>query len=62
MTCKMKKKRLKRMIPYYIMMIPGIVYLIINNYLPMAGITMAFRRINYRLGIFKSPWSGFEKF
>ena len=50
------------MIPYYIMMIPGIVYLIINNYLPMAGITMAFRRINYRLGIFKSPWSGFEKF
>lgn len=28
----------------------------------MAGITMAFRKINYRLGIFKSPWCGFGNF
>lgn len=57
-----KKIQLKRMLPYYLMMLPGIVYFIINNYLPMAGITMAFRKINYRLGIFRSPWCGFDNF
>ena len=51
-----KKIQLKRMLPYYLMMLP------INNYLPMAGITMAFRKINYRLGIFRSPWCGFDNF
>lgn len=57
-----KKIQWKRVFPYYLMMLPGIVYFIINNYMPMAGITMAFRKINYRLGIFKSPWCGFDNF
>ena len=59
---KKKKIRWKEMIPYYIMMFPGIAYLIINNYMPMFGIVVAFKKINYQLGIFKSPWSGFSNF
>ena len=29
--------------PFYIMALPGIVYLIINNYLPLAGLQVAFK-------------------
>lgn len=58
------KKRLKnkRYIPLYLMMLPGITYLLINNYIPMAGIILAFKQINFRKGIFKSPWIGFSNF
>lgn len=59
-----KKKHIKwkKIIPIYIMMLPGMIYFLINNFLPMAGITIAFRKINYQLGIWKSPWSGLENF
>ncbi|MHB8064249.1 MAG: ABC transporter permease [Ruminiclostridium sp.] len=46
----------------YFLMLPGIIYLIINNYIPMFGILIAFKRYNYGLGILKSEWSGFENF
>lgn len=59
MTRKIKRKRY---IAYSVMMMPGILYLIINNYLPMAGIIIAFKQINFRIGIWKSPWVGFKNF
>lgn len=59
---KKKKIRWKEMFPYYIMMVPGLLYLLINNYMPMFGIVVAFKKINYRLGIFGSPWSGLSNF
>lgn len=43
-------------------MLPGVLYFIVNNYLPMAGIVIAFKKINYRKGIFRSPWNGFDNF
>ena len=43
-------------------MVPGLVYLLINNYIPMAGIMLAFKKVNYTLGIFKSPWCGLSNF
>lgn len=49
-------------IPLYVMLIPGIVYLIINNYLPMFGLVIAFKRVNYQLGILNSPWCGLDNF
>jgi len=48
--------------PLYLMMIPGLAYLIINNYLPLFGLTFAFKKINYTLGVFNSPWVGFSNF
>lgn len=56
------RKTLKRFTPFYVMMSFGIVYLLINNYLPMAGIVLAFKRINYAQGLFASPWVGFKNF
>ncbi|HKM04184.1 MAG TPA: ABC transporter permease subunit [Lachnospiraceae bacterium] len=62
----MKKKtnwqRMKRYLPLYLMLIPGTIYLIVNNYLPMAGLALAFKKINYSVGILKSPWTGFSNF
>ena len=52
----------KKWIPFYIMMVPGLLYFLINNYLPMAGILIAFKKMNYRLGPLKSPWCGFDNF
>jgi len=44
------------------MVLPGVAYFLINNYIPMAGILIAFKKIDYSLGIFKSSWIGFENF
>lgn len=58
----MNRKRFMQYIPLYIMLIPGIVYLIINNYLPMAGLVIAFKKVNYSIGIWKSPFVGLSNF
>jgi putative aldouronate transport system permease protein len=57
-----KKKSPLYFLPLYTMMIPRVTYLIINNYLPMFGLVIAFKRINFRLGILGSPWIGLENF
>ncbi len=44
------------------MVVPGFAYLLINNYLPMIGISLAFKKINFTIGIWKSPWCGFDNF
>lgn len=44
------------------MMIPGLLYLLINNYLPMAGLVIAFKKYNYSKGILGSEWCGFDNF
>ena len=43
-------------------MLPGMFYLLINNYLPMAGLVIAFKKFNYRKGIFGSDWNGLKNF
>jgi len=57
-----RSANLKRTLPLYLMMLPGIVYLVCNNYLPMFGILLAFKKVNFSLGVFKSPWVGFSNF
>ncbi len=59
---KMSMARFRQYIPLYIMMLPGVVYLFINNYIPMAGIVVAFKKYNVNDGIFASPWNGVENF
>ncbi len=49
-------------LPFYIMGLPGIIYLFINNYIPMAGLQIAFKNFSYAKGMWKSPWSGFKNF
>ncbi|MCY9665349.1 ABC transporter permease subunit [Paenibacillus alginolyticus] len=56
------RKRIWKYSPLYLMMLPGIAYLIINNYLPMFGLTIAFKDINFAKGIWGSDWVGFQNF
>ncbi|HAA25384.1 MAG TPA: sugar ABC transporter permease [Ruminiclostridium sp.] len=44
------------------MMVPGFIYLFFNNYIPIAGLTIAFKNIDFRKGILKSDWIGFRNF
>ncbi|RPK31452.1 MULTISPECIES: ABC transporter permease [Paenibacillus] len=46
----------------YLMMLPGVAYLIINNYMPMYGISIAFKDINFAKGIWGSDWNGMDNF
>ena len=59
---KKKKIHWARFIPIYIMMLPGLAYLIINNFLPMFGVVIAFKDLNFRKGILASDWAGFDNF
>ncbi|QJD88281.1 sugar ABC transporter permease [Cohnella herbarum] len=44
------------------MMIPGLAYLFVNNYIPMYGVILAFKNLNYVDGIWGSPWAGMDNF
>ncbi len=62
MEKRSKSGTLKRQWPLYVMVLPGLLYLFINNYGPMAGMFIAFKRIDYSKGLWASPWVGFENF
>ena len=57
-----KLARLKHNIPLYLMFLPGALYLLINNYIPMGGLIIAFKQVNWNKGILKSPWVGLSNF
>lgn len=46
----------------YLMLLPGLLVLLVNNYLPMFGIVIAFKDYNYAKGFWKSDWVGFNNF
>ena len=48
--------------PLLLIAAPGLIYLLINNYIPMFGIFIAFKSFSYKKGIFQSPWCGFKNF
>ena len=56
-----RKKRIKHWQLYLFLVIP-IVLVFIFNYIPMAGIQLAFKKYNMNLGIMGSPWIGFDNF
>ncbi len=45
-----------------LMLLPAALVLFLNNYLPMFGVFIAFKDINFVDGFLSSPWVGFEKF
>lgn len=59
----MKKNRTrKKNAVYMLFLLPGMVYLIINNYIPMFGVVIAFKNLDYVKGIWRSDWIGFKNF
>ncbi len=63
-TQKKKKRALdfKKNLPLLLLTVPGLIYLFINNYLPMFGIVIAFKQMDYSKGLLGSPWCGFKNF
>ena len=45
-------KKIKKLLPLYIMALPALVYLFINNYLPLTGMVVAFKDFDYSKGIY----------
>jgi len=57
-----RMRLLKTYAPLYLLTIPGLLYLLINNYLPMLGLVIAFKDVNFSKGILGSDWIGFKNF
>jgi putative aldouronate transport system permease protein len=55
-------KRFKRFIPFYLLGLPAMVYIFINNYMPLYGIQLAFKHYRAMDGISGSKWVGLENF
>lgn len=49
--------RFKEVYPLFLMALPGVVYMVINNYIPMAGLVVAFKNFSYQSGIWGSEWA-----
>lgn len=47
---------------YYLMLLPGMVWLVMFSIVPMFGIVMAFQNYNPGAGLFKSEWVGWANF
>jgi len=47
---------------YYLMLLPGMVWLVMFSIVPMFGIVMAFQNYNPGAGLFKSEWVGLANF
>ncbi|UVI33381.1 ABC transporter permease [Paenibacillus spongiae] len=47
---------------FYLFMLPGVVWFIIFAYIPLYGLTLAFKDYRFDLGMFGSPWAGFKYF
>lgn len=47
---------------FLLMVVPGTLLAVVFSYLPMFGIVVAFKKIDYAKGIFGSPWVGMKNF
>lgn len=46
----------------FLMLLPALVFFLINSYLPMVGIYYAFTRFDFNGGLFRSPFVGMQNF
>ncbi len=52
----------KKNIALFIMLLPGLIVMLFNNYLPMFGLVFAFRKMDTYTKLFGSGWNGFKNF
>lgn len=62
----MQRKRflrdMKRKYPLLLLALPGIVVVFLFNYLPLSGLVIAFKDVDYSKGIWSSDWVGLKNF
>ncbi|SDX93205.1 sugar ABC transporter permease [Paenibacillus sp. CF384] len=63
-TVKFTKQRLnfRRSWPFHLMLLPGVIFVLLFQYLPMAGLVIAFQDFKPWTGFIHSPWVGLEHF
>lgn len=57
-----KNTKYKKSLALTMLALPAILVIFVFSYIPMAGIFIAFKNVNYEQGIFRSPWVGFDNF
>lgn len=57
-----RKTSKKNTFSLFLIALPGCLYLLINNYIPIMGIFIAFKKYSYAKGIWGSPWCGLDNF
>jgi len=62
MTSKRRWINIKKNYMLYLFILPSLAYLIIFNYAPLYGIQIGFKNFSAGLGIWGSPWVGFDHF
>ncbi len=56
------KTRLRNDWQIYVLLLPGVIYFIVFQYIPLYGIQIAFRDYKASMGILDSPWVGWSNF
>lgn len=56
------KENIKQHYVLYLFALPAVIFVLVFSYAPMYGIQVAFKEYNGALGIWKSPWVGFDHF
>jgi len=56
------KKRIWEHRLFYVFLFPGLIWFFIFAYIPLYGLTLAFKDFNYGMGILGSPWAGLKYF
>ena len=59
---RIRKRFNRKTLILYAMMLPGFIYIFINNYMPLPGLAIAFKRFDYSKGIWDSAWAGLSNF
>lgn len=57
-----KKKKISVNWALYLMLVPGLLYMLFNNYIPMTFTVIAFKKFNFQKGIWGSEFNGLENF
>lgn len=54
--------RLRKELPFHLMLLPGVILVLIFKYIPMVGLSIAFQDYSPLFGIFDQDWCGLENF
>lgn len=54
--------KFRKLLPLYLLLLPGIIYMIVYRYVPMAGLVMVFKDYKITRSILASPWVGLQNF
>jgi putative aldouronate transport system permease protein len=62
LQAQVRKKYRSESFHYYLMLLPGMILVLIFNFLPLAGSVIAFQKFIPARGVFRSKWIGLENF